>query len=41
MEQVSMEEAKKRFENEPGMLQGLRRLEKVRLVTIEGYRPIA
>ena len=40
-EQVSMEEAKKRFENEPRMLQGLPRLEKVRLVTIEGCDPIA
>jgi len=40
-EQVSIEEAKKRFRDEPGMLQRLPKLEKVRLVTIEGCRPIA
>jgi len=41
IEEVSIEEVKKRFEKEPRMLQGLPRLEKVRLVTIEGCRPIA
>ncbi len=40
-EQVSMDEAKKRFRDEPGMLQRLPKLEKVRLVTVEGCGPIA
>ena len=40
-EQVSMEGATRRFQNETRILQGLRRLEEVRLVTIEGCRPIA
>jgi Ser-tRNA(Ala) deacylase AlaX len=40
-EQVSMEEVKNRFQNEPGILQGMPKLEKIRLVTIDGCRPIA
>jgi alanyl-tRNA synthetase len=40
-EQVSIEELRIRFQNEPRMLRGLPKLEKLRLVTIEGCRPIA
>jgi alanyl-tRNA synthetase len=40
-EQVSTEEVKKRFQNDPGILQDVPKLEKVRLVTIDGCHPIA
>jgi alanyl-tRNA synthetase len=41
-EQVSMKEEKKRFfQNEPEIIQGMPKLEQIRLVTIDGCRPIA
>src|SRR5207245_8930270 len=40
-EQVSMEGATRRFQNETRILQGLRRMEEVRQETIEGCRAVA
>jgi alanyl-tRNA synthetase len=40
-EQVSMDEVKKRFHDEPRIMQGLPKLERIRLVTIDGCHPIA